>query len=334
MDTSLIPVGLGAKRRVEDSRDWNLGSMGAQAQRPSAYFFDISKFQIEMQSKIGICGAEMGNGVQSLKKGMQGSPSVLWKEIKKIDGFKPTDGTDMRSVFLTLKNKGLAPRGTLNEDTTVDIATYTDPSGITPLVTAEEGINKISGFAFLPTVTFESLKQAIFANGVVGLLIDVGPEMWTDINGNISWAEKDILPMRIPSYIVSGHFVVAYGYDENFIYFINSWSKAWGRNGIGYFGSNYIPCVIEAGTVVEPTGNYVFQSDIHIGMTSSDVYFLQKRLNSDPRTQVAVSSGGSPGSETYFYGTLTEAAVRKYQTIHNIIDTGYCGPRTRASLNS
>lgn len=49
------------------------------------------------------------------------------------------------------------------------------------------------------------------------------------------------------------------------------------------------------------------------GSTGEDVLKLQQFLNSDPDTRIASSGVGSPGSESTFYGSLTSAAVSKYQ---------------------
>lgn len=73
---------------------------------------------------------------------------------------------------------------------------------------------------------------------------------------------------------------------------------------------------------------------------ASDVLNLQKVLNNDPATQIALSSSGSPGLETTTFGSLTEIAVQKFQTKYNIVisgtpsTTGYgkVGPQTRAKL--
>jgi hypothetical protein len=48
-----------------------------------------------------------------------------------------------------------------------------------------------------------------------------------------------------------GHFVVACGYDENFIYFRNSWSTEWGQNGNGWIDVSYIKNVVAIGTLLD-----------------------------------------------------------------------------------
>lgn len=74
------------------------------------------------------------------------------------------------------------------------------------------------------------------------------------------------------------------------------------------------------------------------GKMHSDVLALQRVLNSDPETQIAVSGVGSPGNETDYYGGMTEKAVQKFQLKYSIAsakDTGFgsVGPKTRAKIN-
>ncbi|HEV3245287.1 MAG TPA: FG-GAP-like repeat-containing protein [Candidatus Paceibacterota bacterium] len=78
------------------------------------------------------------------------------------------------------------------------------------------------------------------------------------------------------------------------------------------------------------------------GSMNAQVPILQKMLNSDPGTVIAISGAGSPGEETSYFGTLTQVAVQKFQTKYGVVSsgtpatTGYgaVGPRTRAKLNA
>jgi len=77
-----------------------------------------------------------------------------------------------------------------------------------------------------------------------------------------------------------------------------------------------------------------FNTDLSKGMTSNDVKNLQIVLNKNASTQVASSGAGSPGSETTYFGSLTFAAVKNFQSSKGVINTGYVGPLTRAQLNA
>lgn len=64
---------------------------------------------------------------------------------------------------------------------------------------------------------------------------------------------------------------------------------------------------------------------------------LQKILNRDPDTMIAVSGSGSSGFETSYFGNLTMLAVEKFQVKYGIAKAGdpgygFVGPKTRAKL--
>jgi hypothetical protein len=78
------------------------------------------------------------------------------------------------------------------------------------------------------------------------------------------------------------------------------------------------------------TVNCEFTVSLTVGSRGEDVRCLQQYLNS-LKLDVANSGPGSPGNETTYFGSLTRAAVAKWQTAHGVNPpAGYFGPISRA----
>ena len=79
---------------------------------------------------------------------------------------------------------------------------------------------------------------------------------------------------------------------------------------------------------------FTFTMNLTVGSTGNEVMQLQKFLNGKGFT-VAASGAGSVGNETAYFGSLTQAAVAKFQAANGITPTaGYFGPITRTKVNS
>lgn len=97
------------------------------------------------------------------------------------------------------------------------------------------------------------------------------------------------------------------------------------------------------GRVAGIPAGFVFARDLAQGSSGTDVMYLQMLLNSNAATRVATAGPGAPGQETQFYGSLTAAAVRKFQQLHAsevltpfglTVGTGYFGQSARTLANS
>ena len=78
----------------------------------------------------------------------------------------------------------------------------------------------------------------------------------------------------------------------------------------------------------------MFKANLTVGSLGSEVKALQEFLNAKGYT-VSTSGAGSPGNETTKFGSLTKAALIKYQKAKGITPAvGYFGAKTRAAVNS
>ena len=105
---------------------------------------------------------------------------------------------------------------------------------------------------------------------------------------------------------------------------------------------NQLQAQLGGGDSMSGSCNYTWTRSLSTGSTGQDVMNLQSFLNMSADTQVAVSGAGAPGSETSYYGSLTAAAVSKFQTKYSAdilapvgltSPTGYFGPSTMAKAN-
>lgn len=242
----------GGKQRPPDHRDLMSGAAGTYDFPPSIMNATAFAAPIYFQGHRPACGAHAGVWYKVFLDMLAGkasanyTPRFTWINIKR-DGTGVSDGTDMRSIFESLRKYGADDFEPLENNVTYGDADYAHTTFVTPAMLQNGAQKTIASYAFLNDHSFSGIKQAIKDNGAVLILMKIGEPFWTTLNGQSSWLEKDILPLRPPHPVVSGHFAVAHSYDEQYIYFANSFGPTWGRKGHGYFGANYMPYVLEAG---------------------------------------------------------------------------------------
>ena len=89
----------------------------------------------------------------------------------------------------------------------------------------------------------------------------------------------------------------------------------------------------QAGGVVG-AGACTFTKDLTLGSTGTDVQCLQRYLNAAGHN-VASSGAGSPGNESTYFGSLTRAAVAKWQAAQGVSPAvGYFGSISRAKYTA
>ncbi len=323
---------LGGLEKPEDLRDIKLGAVVAPIYTYPKVIKNLHAWAqpVEYQGHQPACGAHSGAALMGIDKESRYTPRFTWANIKSFDGFPLDAGTDMRSIFKSITKTGALYFYRLENNVELSLTEYAHPA-LTQAMYTLAGLRKGDGYGFIEDKTWDGLKQYISDHGAIVLLIRIGPEFWTAPSGQTSWAEKDILPLRPPKKVTSGHFVIAHSYDEKYIYFLNSFSDGWGLKGHGYFDTTYIPFVTDAGTLIKVP----FKKDLRQGMIDIDVLKLQKQLNKDARTLVSATGPGSVGQETNFFGTKTLDAVIRFQRLYDIVpQSGFVGPITRGVLNS
>ena len=91
---------------------------------------------------------------------------------------------------------------------------------------------------------------------------------------------------------------------------------------------------VPAAPAAGATAKCAFTRSLTVGARGDDVMCLQQYLNS-AGYQIAASGPGSPGNETTYFGSLTKAAVAKWQAAMGVSPAvGYFGPISRAKYDS
>lgn len=252
----------------KDDRDFKLSKVndlikgvGVADPIPTVFMPDYSEIPTYHQHKqpscIGHAVTWIANYYEWIEKEALDhlSPRFIYALCKRDDGYPDQDGTFYRIGLKQLKNQGVPKDHLFPNNTDLDRATYNNTKLIDGVAYEEAEHRRIKSYVQADDKSFNGLKRAIYEHKVVLLALDVGPNMYTDRFGNTSWKEKDILPLRVPTIIESGHAVVAIGYDENYIYFKNSWGFEWGSQkqapGVGFFSKNYENYIKEAWVSVD-----------------------------------------------------------------------------------
>lgn len=310
------PLAFGGMERRLNERDFFLGTYQPPAEIPGIFLPNLSNLPVYNQDKYPTCGAHAGaffnsklqsdrlNIVKTL------SPKYLWKQIKQIDGYPLADGTDLSSILKSIAGTGTCNLSLMQNTLEGSLTEYSRIGAVTNAILSNGVESLVRNYAFADRPSLLQIKQAIYRNKAVIALIDIGDGFWLP-----DW--KHVLPLKLGNF-VGHHFIVLYGYDATKIWFRNSWGTEWGINGDGYFDASYVSHVLEIGTAIVLPNQFIFTMDVQYGDSNNDVTQLQRRLE-------VIDTG--------WFGPLTKAAVKQYQSANNIPNTGYVGSLTRARLN-
>lgn len=270
--------------RPASKEDYLLGAAQISDAIPEVFMQDKAfGLPVLYQGKQPACGAHAGAALKMLlddyeSDGRYYTPRFTWVDLKTFDGYKTSDGTDMISIFKSLQKSGALDFPELGNDITISEAEYASPKVVSATMRTHANPRTIGPYGFTNNPSFSQVKQAISKNKGVLLLLTIGSSFYTDKNGNTSWAEKDILPLRPPISELSGHFVMAHSYDKDRIYFINSFSDKWGKKGHGYIGQNYMPFVREMGTAADLSDLVIPNLTAQLSILQQIVALLKKKM--------------------------------------------------------
>lgn len=311
--------GLGAEKSKEDYRDIKLGDVALAIPLLQKFQIDYSNITIFNQKKLGICvAAATATRKEKMESdGKKLSVRDLYSTIKNKIDMNSWEGTSIRNGLKALFHYGVSTEKTSPTDVTLN---HQDFINFTPSIEAELEalVYKDKSYVNVP-IDSDSLRLGIFQSNSTGIIarMEVGKEWWTP-----SWAKEDILPLRPPKQVISGHAVVLTGWDfingRLAFYGRNSWGTEWADSGNFYFFyDEYKPTeawvsIDVSKEMVEEKRNlpapsefrHAFGVDMKYGETSDEVKYLQIKLS---------ILGYFKVTPTGYYGSLTAKAVKQFQ---------------------
>lgn len=360
------PFGFGGIPSPHDYRDvlyTHLQSLNEEAVPiPAAFKVDITALPFDNQKQIGSCighAAEKDNqkNIQvATGKVFPLSPRFVYAKCKEIDGNPTQEGTFYKYGMLVLEQYGNMTTDLVPDDCDLSHAQYINLGSLSLPTEAYTFAAqfKIPGYAQLNVGNVTQLQQAIMANNGIMLGVQVGQEWYTDIHGNGSWAAKDVLPVRPPKSVISGHAIYVYGWDTTNgqirFWFRNSWSTNWASTtgiengtrpqdtdgGNGYFVYNdYKPFITEGWVATNIPTHIIsaiktlpskasFKHSFSVPLTEGDrnaeVTALQTALMIDGEFLAGLYLTLLDSNELGYYGVATAACVKAFQEKYKLAD--------------
>lgn len=219
-----------------DSRDIHLGKAQAPTIIPDVFMQDnVWALPIFYQRQTPSCGAHAVTWLKMLLDSYDDTsghtmqtPRFTWNRIRSLDGLTANEGSYFHTIFDVLRKYGTCDIDLLDNNTNLGNYEYAFPR-ITDTMLANAQPKILNTYALDPRPSFDQIKQAIYKNKAVVLLMEVDDTWWTSTTGVPSWAEADILPLRPLTRVTSRHYVVAHSYDVDHIYFANSFLRRGAR---------------------------------------------------------------------------------------------------------
>lgn len=353
MDTTLVEekFGHGSLGHEIKATDWKYENLAPKASAPFDWEkgYDIEqelslllnapnfKLIVENQGTDFSCGGRaVGKYAEVLLAVTQKIYSHRSSKYIYAQTFQPGGGTFGGDLMSLMKKQGVC-----SEPLCLSYQNGNPPteefmenvSDITPQARIDATKVESSGYAFLTDFGIDALAQGVRDNH--GSVFDLQGQ------NNGTWRSSfPMYPLKNISTDLWGHWLyigkAKMINGKKYVGVLNSWGINTGTLGWQWISEDYINggFTPTAMFMVFGVKSYQFNKDLYLGMTDADVYFLQKRLNQDPDTIVALTGVGSPGNESYYFGSLTQIAMIKFQKKNGILPlSGYCGSISRALLN-
>lgn len=330
--------GLGSLSNPLDKRDINLAQIQAPVTIPSNYTTDISTIPVFNQRLIGACVGhshaliDIYNEFKENGKLKNLSPRYLYALAKQVDG-NPEEGTYPR-VVANIQNKiGCATEDLILNDTFLSHKDYIN-------IPDNEAIKKdaqpyrTDGYVAV-NPDLDSLKQAIYQNGLVAITITVG---------NFS---NPIMPGSIGQ-----HRITLYGYEGDRFLYRNSWGTEWGTNGNGYFDfTTHQGKILDAmvftdikNVLLTPTVKYKYFSEAEVkGLKPDLVTMLDKArefagvpfiITSGYRNDTQNTKAGGVGGSSHTLGVGVDISAKNSTMLFKIASGAFKAGFTRIGLYS
>jgi hypothetical protein len=213
-----MPRNLGARARVKQPNERKLGTA---VEVPATHTpVDLSWLQVNQQGETPFCGEHAASHLQAILEHYANgtvnrfSPRYAAIKLKTpsspvYDGFPVDAGTDMSAIFKFLQTVGADLFEPLENDVSLPLTAYLDPTAVTPNDDLEATNHKDVDFAYNDTVNLQTISAAVYQWKAVILLIKCDEGFWGTSNPTFTQ----------PLY---GHFVTAYDWDETGIWVVDS----------------------------------------------------------------------------------------------------------------
>lgn len=322
----------GSKLNEKDYRDIPLAKVQAPVALPSKHITDISMIPVLNQRGIGACvGHAIATALiyinyKETKNIELLSPRFIYGLSKQLDGRINEEGTQPRIGAKVTTDYGCPLEQVLVNDTFLTHAQYIS-IGMSDELKDSAKIYSTKGYAFTPT-NIESLKQAIYQNGVITITIACG----------------EITNKEIKKGTSNGlHYICLYGYEtkgkDTIFYYRNSWGEEWGDKGNGKFsGKEFEGFMYDAIAYVDlpnqlkeeaRAGYRYFKQNEVVGLKPELVKLLDDarhiagipfKLNSGYRTKEQNKKAGGVPDSAHLSGLAVDIACTTDTARHKIIN--------------